>query len=1158
MPPRRATTRNKRRVADSDDDSSDHAESSQRPSGSNNKRQRLADADEEDEEDVEDDVVELISEDEEVKTRTRNKGKRRAVSPDEDEEDEEDEEDRDRDESEPESEGEEGGEAEANGHGGLRLQMQRDEDGFTPGAIVRIKMRNFMTYDFVEFNPGPKLNMILGPNGTGKSSIAAAIVIGLGFPPKTMGRATDIKSYVKQGAEVAETEIELKGQIGTPNLVIWCRFSRDSNKCEFKLNGRPTPHKKIHDVVASFDVQATNLCSFLPQDKVSDFAKMNSTYVLKETMLAAGDSRMTKWHEKLITRGDAAKDVDGELATNMQKRDQLQAQVTELAPEVRYYERRQELEFERAVLRLLVMVSEVRELQKATSVEKKRKDKAKRNHDAIDEKQSGFKDLMKSQKRKQESLSESVEKERVKLEIGHRDLRKAKEDYRAAERESKELEAKLRSIGSETRKWEQEKQRLEARIADNKAILESPQADVTTQLELLAQQKKERLAKVRPLEQKKEEAVAKHRQLTRDAEQINREIADIEDQKKKLSSIDLQRKQRAFKYDPSIQYVCQWLDKNQDKLKGKVCLPPMISANVADKRFSPEPGKNVKVGIHLATVNVTEESANPQRPCSQEQLQALGFDGWAIDFVEADAAVITFLCEYAKMHRSALTLRDGTRIASDNVAQAGITSWVTKTDSNRASRSVYGTRAYQITSNPPRPAVAFNLSVDVEAINKIADNAAKLRRQLNEIERPTAKAKLDSDQCIAEVNALRSELAEANQKMDRLQREARKYDTARIEINMAQKKLDELQNKPSPEVRKNKIQKALLEQVEDRKKAYAKFQRKCMQTDSDVDNLFKATFQATKAAANVRELQAVAKKLEEKAEASFQTVEEANARYRHAKAKSERKLDEFTDLTNGQPAPIKREVKRRCDDPEATAQAKNALVVVETDLEMAVGVTDDVINRHRRLSAELHEREQKVKEQQSKLAQLRSDIDSILAKFNPALDTLVDSVSTRFSNAFQALGCTGEVRMNRVEGDYSEWGIQILVSYRDEQELEVLTASRQSGGERSLATVTYLMSLGEMSRTPFSLVDEINQGMDARAERAVHNQMVKVACSEAAGQYFLITPKLLTDLKYDRAMKVLVVNNGVGIPAPSKDKARSFGPLAAALDRYKRHHGITA
>jgi len=45
-------------------------------------------------------------------------------------------------------------------------------------------MKNFMTYDIAEFRPGPHLNMVLGPNGTGKSSIAAAIAIGLGFHPK--------------------------------------------------------------------------------------------------------------------------------------------------------------------------------------------------------------------------------------------------------------------------------------------------------------------------------------------------------------------------------------------------------------------------------------------------------------------------------------------------------------------------------------------------------------------------------------------------------------------------------------------------------------------------------------------------------------------------------------------------------------------------------------------------------------------------------------------------------------------------------------------------------------------------------------------------------------------------------------------------------------
>lgn len=96
-----------------------------------------------------------------------------------------------------------------------------------------------------------------------------------------------------------------------------------------------------------------------------------------------------------------------------------------------------------------------------------------------------------------------------------------------------------------------------------------------------------------------------------------------------------------------------------------------------------------------------------------------------------------------------------------------------------------------------------------------------------------------------------------------------------------------------------------------------------------------------------------------------------------------------------------------------------------------------------------------------------------------------------------------------------------------------------------------------MSRTPFSLVDEINQGMDARAERNVHNSMVSVTCDENVGQYFLITPKLLTGLDYHPNMKILIVNNGPWVPK-SATGVLSYGSLGSCLNKYKQHHAITA
>lgn len=130
---------------------------------------------------------------------------------------------------------------------------------YVAGSVVRMKLHNFMTYDFVEFHPGPHLNMILGPNGTGKSSIAAAIAIGLAFPPKIMGRAHDLKSYVKQGSEVAEIEIELKGRRGKRNSIVHRTFSRADDKSTFTLNGRNCTRRDILKLVKDYGVQANNL-----------------------------------------------------------------------------------------------------------------------------------------------------------------------------------------------------------------------------------------------------------------------------------------------------------------------------------------------------------------------------------------------------------------------------------------------------------------------------------------------------------------------------------------------------------------------------------------------------------------------------------------------------------------------------------------------------------------------------------------------------------------------------------------------------------------------------------------------------------------------------------------------------------------------------------
>jgi hypothetical protein len=74
------------------------------------------------------------------------------------------------------------------------------------------------------------------------------------------------------------------------------------------------------------------------------------------------------------------------------------------------------------------------------------------------------------------------------------------------------------------------------------------------------------------------------------------------------------------------------------------------------------------------------------------------------------------------------------------------------------------------------------------------------------------------------------------------------------------------------------------------------------------------------------------------------------------------------------------------------------------------------------------------------------------------------------------------------------------------------------------------MALQSLAQAPFRVVDEINQGMDPTNERMMHNRMVEIACNEHTSQYFLLTPKLLPNLRYDESMHILCISSGHTLP----------------------------
>jgi structural maintenance of chromosomes protein 5 len=178
--------------------------------------------------------------------------------------------------------------------------------------------------------------------------------------------------------------------------------------------------------------------------------------------------------------------------------------------------------------------------------------------------------------------------------------------------------------------------------------------------------------------------------------------------------------------------------------------------------------------------------------------------------------------------------------------------------------------------------------------------------------------------------------------------------------------------------------------------------------------------------------------------------------------------------------------------------------------------TVGVMEAYEKRAREIREIQGRMAERQTRVEEISSQIAHFRQIWEPRLQGMVSRVSGAFGEAFKSIGCAGEVLLSKSgdnaddlpTDDFEKWAIQIKVKFRETEKLQLLTGQRQSGGERSVSTIFYLMALQDLAKAPFRVVDEINQGMDPRNERLVHGRMVDAACRPDTSQYTSIITAL--------------------------------------------------
>ncbi|SSD58384.1 related to Structural maintenance of chromosomes protein 6 [Saccharomycodes ludwigii] len=160
-----------------------------------------------------------------------------------------------------------------------------DPKTFTPpGYIKKVILKNFMCHENFELEFGPRLNFIIGNNGSGKSAILTAITVCLGAKATTTNRGTSLKDLIKADCNTCKIIIVLSNEglggfrqdIYGNSIIIERTFKRDSSSNQYKLkteNGREVSSKKreLDEIVDYFSIPIMNPMCFLSQDAARSF-----------------------------------------------------------------------------------------------------------------------------------------------------------------------------------------------------------------------------------------------------------------------------------------------------------------------------------------------------------------------------------------------------------------------------------------------------------------------------------------------------------------------------------------------------------------------------------------------------------------------------------------------------------------------------------------------------------------------------------------------------------------------------------------------------------------------------------------------------------------------------------------------------------------------
>lgn len=1017
-----------------------------------------------------------------------------------------------------------------------------------------------MTYADATIVPGPRLNLVLGPNGTGKSSLVCALCVGLGGSTKALGRADNLRDYVRRGMSHAWTEITLSGGPGQRDHVIRrdIRLERtdkgDTYVSSWKLNNASKREKDVVELVQGMNIQFDNLCQFLPQDKVVEFARMDAFELLRKTEEALGDATLHRQHMELIAKRHQAK--HDEMSRGVTERE-LQRAVAENAKLERDYERftrRQELLKEADTLRAKLVWAECsarKEVARAAKAE------------------------LEVARRQVEEKKKEQEKDEEPLRMARKVAKAAAERVGASAMEGKRLDKQSQALQSEIDKTESDivdkgeelqglqamSQQRAAKLQDLGRTIDGLRGAIASlpagpPPELAQEAAEIDRAQIQLLDQQVELQEAEG-QLQHRSGDLHRRVGHIEGRLHTLDNAKQQRLQALEQRFRGVGDMYSWLQANKHLFQGPVYGPVAAEISLRDASYAahvehqlgqrlgwfiastPEDERALTAemkrrGLHNTVFSYTgAHDAQLEYRCGRASAySAFGITHTLDEVIEAPPLVKLVLAAVCAITSTFIGTQQTSGVVEEMFARTPVRSVICPDAAYSLKTSAYNAAARTTQMNPlrrPHLLAAGGAEADGEERQGLIASRAALLQEASVIEGELAQVRSQ----LSAIGGQKITLEERKRELDRRRHEStRRRQDLTAKLTAKSRELRLAQQTPEPMDKEPQIRAELAQLC-------LRLVRKLKEVSSSVQAQWAHLRQTMVLELRAKEADMQDKALKAGIQSRAAEIQRLLAAQQAAEAKSKTALSHFRESKQ------KAEAEAPMDEERAAAfrklpEDREALTGLledkEAEAERIVCNNPHVVEEYRTRARLIGEQTTKLQAMDAGLGALNGQIQEIRAQWLPELERLVGTINETFSANFRDIGCAGEVALVQHE-DYDKFAVQIRVKFRNDEELQPLTANRQSGGERSVCTILYLIALQGVTVTPFRVVDEINQGMDPVNERKVFGQLVAASCRDGTPQCFLLTPKLLPGLPFQPSITVLNIFNGSQIGA---DVAKNY------------------